>query len=212
MAESDMITLFHAPNSRSLGTLTLLEELGAPYQLHILNIQAGDQRQPAYLAVNPMGKVPAIRHGDAVVTEQVAICIYLADVFAQAGLAPALTDPRRGPYLRWMVFYAACFEPAMVDKAMKREAGAQMMSPYGDYDAVVSTLTAQLEAGLYMLGADFSALDVLWGTALQWMTAFGLMPATPVVAAYIERVTSRPAFVRAKEKDAALAAQQKKPS
>jgi glutathione S-transferase len=192
--------------------LTLLEELGAPYQLHVLNIQAGEQKQPAYLAVNPMGKVPAIRHGDAVVTEQVAIYIYLADVFAQAGLAPGLTDVRRGPYLRWMAFYAACFEPAMVDKAMKREAGAPMMSPYGDCDTVVSTVTAQLEAGPYMLGAEFSALDVLWGTALQWMTAFGLLPATPVVQAYVERVTSRPAFVRVKEKDAALAAEQKKPS
>ena len=176
----------------------MLEELGAPYQLHVLNIQAGEQRQPAYLAVNPLGKVPAIRHGDAVVTEQVAIYIYLADVFAPAGLAPALTDKRRGPYLRWMVFYAACFEPAMVDKAMKREAGAQMMSPYGSLDAVVSALTSQLEAGPYMLGAEFSALDVLWGTALQWMTAFGLVAATPVVTAYVERVTSRPAFIRAK--------------
>ncbi len=211
MAATDMITLFHAPNSRSLGTLTLLEELGAPYQLNVLNIQAGEQHQPAYQAVNPMEKVPAIRHGDAVVTEQVAIYIYLADLFAQAGLAPGLTDTRRGPYLRWMVFYAACFEPAMVDKAMKREAGAQMMSPYGSLDAVVSALTSQLEAGPYMLGSEFSALDVLWGTALQWMTAFGLVAATPVVTAYVERVTSRPAFIRAKEKDAALAAQQKKP-
>jgi glutathione S-transferase len=212
MAATDMITLFHAPNSRSVGALTLLEELGAPYQMQVLNIQAGEQRQPAYLAVNPMGKVPAIRHGDAVVTEQVAIYIYLADVFAQAGLAPGLTDPRRGPYLRWMAFYAACFEPAMVDRAMKREAGEPMMSPYGDYDTVVSTLTAQLEAGPYMLGENFSALDVLWGTALQWMTAFGLLPATPVVQAYVERVNSRPAFARVKEKDAGLAAQQKKPS
>jgi glutathione S-transferase len=132
MAASDMITLFHAPNSRSTGAMTLLEELGAPYQLHVLNLQAGEQRQPAYLAVNPMGKVPAVRHRDVLVTEQAAIYIYLADAFAQAGLAPALNDPRRGPYLRWMVFYAACFEPAMVDKAMKRDPGSPMMSPYGD--------------------------------------------------------------------------------
>ena len=95
---------------------------------------------------------------------------------------------------------------------MKREAGAQMMSPYGSLEAVVSALTSQLEAGPYMLGAEFSALDVLWGTALQWMTAFGLVAATPVVTAYVDRVTSRPAFILAKEKDAALAAEQKKPS
>jgi glutathione S-transferase len=206
---TDSITLFHAPNSRSTGALTLLEELGAPYDLHVLNLQTSEQRQPAYLAINPMGKVPAIKHGDALVTEQVAIYIYLADLFPQTGLAPALNDKRRGPYLRWMAFYAACFEPALVDKAMKREPGSAMMSPYGSLDAVLSTLTNQLEAGPYMLGQNFLALDVLWGGALSWMTAFGLVPATPVVKAYVDRVTTRPAFVRAKEKDAALAAQQK---
>ena len=209
MPADDTITLFHAPNSRSSGALTLLEELGAPYELHLLNLQTGDQRQPAFLAINPMGKVPAIRHRDAVVTEQVAIYIYLADLFPEAGLAPGLTDRRRGPYLRWMTFYAACFEPALVDKAMKREPGAQMMSPYGTLDAVLSTLTSQLEAGPYMLGEEFSALDVLWGGALHWMTAFGLIPATPLIKDYLDRVTTRPAFLHAKEKDAALAAQQK---
>jgi glutathione S-transferase len=208
MPATDSITLFHAPNSRSTGALTLLEELGVPYNLHVLNMQAGEQRQPAYLAVNPMGKVPAILHGDALVTEQVAIYIYLADLFPQAGLAPGLNDKQRGPFLRWMAFYAACFEPALVDKAMKREPGPPMMSPYGDLDTVIATLTAQLEAGPYMLGQEFSALDVLWGGALQWMTAFGLVPATPLIKAYVERVTTRPACVRAKEKDAALAAQQ----
>jgi glutathione S-transferase len=209
MTATDSITLFHAPNSRSTGALTLLEELGASYDLHVLSLQAGDQRQPAYLAVNPMGKVPAILHGDALVTEQVAIYIYLADLFPQAGLAPALNDKRRGPYLRWMAFYGACFEPALVDKAMKREPGPVMMSPYGNLDTVLSTLTAQLESGPYMLGQDFLALDVLWGGALHWMTAFGLVPPTPLIKAYVERVTARPAFARAKEKEAALAAQQK---
>jgi glutathione S-transferase len=209
MTATDTMTLFHAPNSRSGGALTLLEELGAPYDLHVLNLQTGEQRQPAYLAVNPMGKVPAILHGDALMTEQVAIYIYLADLFPQAGLAPGLADKRRGPYLRWMAFYAACFEPALVDKAMKREPGPIMMSPYGNLDTVLSTLTAQLEAGPYMLGQDFSALDVLWGGALNWMTVFGLIPATPLIKAYLDRVTTRPAFLRAKEKDAALAAKQK---
>jgi len=140
------------------------------------------------------------------VTEQVAIYLYLADLFPQAGLAPALTDRRRGPYLRWMAFYAACFEPAAVDRAMKREPGPAMMSPYGDFDTVLSTVTGQLEAGPYMLGRDFSAADVLWGTALQWMTAFGIVAASPTIAAYLERTTTRPASVRAKEKDAALVA------
>ena len=209
MPSVDPITVFHGPNSRSTGVVILLEELGAPYNLQVLNLQAGEHRQAAFLAINPMGKVPAILHGDALVTEQVAIYIYLADVFAQAGLAPGLNDPRRGPYLRWMAFYAACFEPAIVDKAMKREPGPLAMSPYGTFDTVLGTLTAQLDRGPYLLGQDFCAADVLWGTALQWMTAFGLVTQTPVLQAYIERVCTRPAFLRIKEQDAAWSAQNK---
>ena len=94
------VTLYHSPNTRSSGTLTLLEELGMPYELKVLDMKAGEQRQPPYLAVNPMGKVPAIRHGEAVVTEQGAIYLYLADLWPQAGLAPPIGDPLRGPYLR----------------------------------------------------------------------------------------------------------------
>jgi glutathione S-transferase len=209
MSATDAITLFHSPNSRSVGTLILLEELGAPYQLHVLNMQAGEQRQPAYLAVNPMGKVPAILHGDVLVTEQVAISLYLADLFPQAGLAPALGDRQRGPYLRWMAFYGACFEPAMVDKAMKRDPGPPMMSPYGDFATVMSTVTGQLEAGPYILGQNFTAADVLWGTALQWMTAFGLVPETPIIKAYVERMSTRPAALRVKQQNEALAARHK---
>ena len=209
MPVNEAITLFHAPNSRSTGVLILLEELGVPYELHVLNMKAGEQRQAAYLAINPMGKVPAIRHGDVLVTEQVAIYIYLADLFSQPGLAPGLNDKRRGPYLRWLAFYAACFEPAVVDKAMQREPGPAAMSPYGDFDTVISTLTAQLQAGQYILGQEFSAADVLWGTALQWMTAFGLVADSPAIKAYVERISTRPAALRVKEQDAALAAQQK---
>jgi glutathione S-transferase len=206
MPEARKITLFHSPNSRSTGALILLEELQAPYELHVLNMQTGEQRQPAYLAVNPMGKVPAILHGDVLVTEQVAVHIYLADLFPQAGLAPSLTDPRRGPYLRWMAFYAACFEPAIVDRAMKRDPAPPAMSPYGDFDTVMSTLTAQLDAGPYMLGQTFSAADVLWGTALQWTTMFGLVPETATIKTYIDLIARRPAALRVREKDAALAA------
>jgi glutathione S-transferase len=207
VTETAKITLFHSPNSRSTGTRLLLEELQAPYDLHVLNMQAGEQRLPEFLAVNPMGKVPAILHGDALVTEQVAIYIYLADLFPQAGLAPGLSDPNRGPYLRWLAFYGACFEPAAVDRAMKRDPAPPAMSPYGDFDTVMSMLTAQLEAGPYILGQTFSAADVLWGTALRWTTMFGLVPASPTIAGYIERIATRPAAVRVREADAALAAQ-----
>src|SRR3712207_5259004 len=132
-ARSNLV-FFHAPNTRSTGARILLEELGAPHELRVLNMKAGEQRNAAYLAVNPLGKVPAIVHDGALVTEQGAIFIYLADLFPEAGLAPAIGDPLRGPYLRWLVYYGSCFEPAMVDRAMKRGPAPPGMSPYRDYD------------------------------------------------------------------------------
>lgn len=202
------LTLFHAPNSRSCAARALLEELGVPYDLHVLNLKKNEQRTPEYLAVNPMGKVPAIRHDGALVTEQTAIFIYLADLFPEAGLAPALGDPLRGPYLRWLAFYGSSFEPAITDLAMKREPTPPVMCPYGDYDTMLATLTAQLRAGPYLLGERFSAADVLWGNALGWMTMFKLVPELPEVMAYIDRVSSRPAARRAAQADAELAAAQ----
>lgn len=204
----DTLTLFHAPMSRSTGVLVLLEELQAPHRLHVLNLKAGTQRDPAFLAVNPMGKVPAILHGDALVTEQAAVYLYLADQFPAAGLAPPIGDPLRGPYLRWMVFYGSCFEPAIVDRAMKRDAPPPQMSPYGDSEAVLATLDRQLAAGPYLLGERFSAADVLWGMALGWTTAWKLVPETPAITAYLARINARPAMARAKARDAELAAAQ----
>ncbi len=208
MNSNGTVTLFHAPNTRSTGALLLLEELGAPYKLHVLNMKAGEQRQPGFLAVNPMGKVPAVLHGDALITEQVAIYLYLADLFPEAGLAPPVGDPLRGPYLRWMVFYAACFEPAVVDRALQREPGGQAMSPYGDFDTMLGALVGQLARGKWIVGDRFTAADVLWGTALGWTTGFKLVPELPEIVAYRDRVNARPAVARVKAKDAELAAKQ----
>ena len=208
MRDDRRVRLYHAPNTRSTGALTLLEELGAPYDLQVLNMKAGEQRQPAYLAVNPMGKVPALKHGDAIITEQVAVYLYLADLFPEAGLAPLIGDKLRGPYLRWMVFYAACFEPAVVDRAAKHEPAPQAMSPYGDYDTMLGAVTAQLAKGPYLLGQRFTAADVLWGTALGWTTMFGLVPELPAIMAYVQRIGARPAAARVRAKDAELAAAQ----
>jgi glutathione S-transferase len=208
MPDDRRVTLYHSPHTRSTGALILLEELGAPYDLHVLNMKAGEQRQPAYLAVNPMGKVPALRHGDAIVTEQVAVYLYLADMFPEAGLAPQIGDPLRGAYLRWMVFYAACFEPAVVDRAAKHEPAPQTMSPYGDYETMLNTVVAQLASGPYLLGERFTAADVLWGTALGWTTMFGLVPKLPEITAYVNRIGSRPAAAHVQAKDAELAAAQ----
>jgi glutathione S-transferase len=207
MNSNDRITLYYSPQTRATGTRVLLEELGAPYDLHVLNMKAGEQRQPAYLVVNPLGKVPAIRHGEALVTEQVAIYIYLADLFPQAGLAPALDDVRRGPYLRWIAFYGSCFEPALIDRAMKREPAPASQSPYSDYDTILGALEAQLSKGPYLLGDRMTAADILWGVALTWIMMFGLVPKNDVFVRYAERITSRPAFQRINAADDEMAAQ-----
>jgi glutathione S-transferase len=201
------ITLFHAPSTRSLGVLTLLEELQVPYEVEVLNVKAGALQTPAYLAINPMGKVPALRDEDGeIITEQVAIIMHLADLFPRAAMAPQIGEPNRGRYLRWMVFYAACFEPAIVDHSLQRGAGHRAMSPYGDYDSVLDMLRTTLAAGPYILGEEFSAADVVWGTALEWTSKFKLIPECPEFSEYVSRLAERPAFIRAREKDAAFAA------
>ena len=207
MAPNDTIVFFHAPNTRSSGARILLEELGAPHELRAVNMKAGEQRRPAFLAVNPMGKVPAILHRGELVTEQVAIFLYLADLFPRAGLAPALDDRQRGPYLRWMAYYGSSFEPAVVDRALKREPGPISMVPYGDYDTMLKTLTDQLAKGPYLLGERMTAADVLWGTALAWTTMFKLVPELPVITDYVKRLSARPSVDKVKALDAKLAAE-----
>ncbi|WP_437813901.1 glutathione S-transferase family protein [Sorangium sp. So ce1078] len=200
------LVFYHSPNTRASGTRILLDELGAPHDLRVLNMKAGEQRKAPYLAVNPLGKVPALLHDGALVTEQVAIFIYLADLFPEAGLAPALRDPQRGPYLRWLVYYGSCFEPAMIDRAMKREPAPPGLSPYSDYDTMLGALVEALRKGPYLLGERFSAADILWGSALQSMTGFKLVPELPEITAYVARICGRPSFARVTADDARLAA------
>jgi glutathione S-transferase len=207
MTDPNRITLYYSPQSRAMGTRVLLEELGAPYDLHVLNMKAGEQRQPAYLAINPLGKVPAIQHGGALVTEQVAICIYLADLFPQAGLTPTIGDPLRGPFLRWIAYYGSSFEPALIDKFMKREPMPMTQSPYADYDTMLGAIEAQLSKGPYLFGDRMTAADILWGVAFRWTMMFGIVPKKDVFVSYSERITSRPAFQRISAADDEMAAQ-----
>lgn len=195
------LTLYYAPNTRAVGVRILLEELGAPYRLHRLDMQSEEQRSAEFRALNPMGKVPVIVHDGAVVTEQVAIFLYLADTFSAAGLAPPIGDPLRGPYLRWMAFEGSAFEPAVVDRAMERQAAHTAMSPYGDFDTMLGTVVGQLDRGPYLLGDRFSAADVLWANALAWTTHFKIVPPDDVIAAYTARVMSRPAVAKVREMD-----------
>jgi glutathione S-transferase len=202
MSENGLI-FYHSPQTRSSSVLILLEELDAPYKLRDVNFRIGAQRRPEYLAVNPLGKVPAIVHDGALVTELAAIFIYLADAFPEKKLAPPVGDALRGPYLRWLVFYGSAFEPAVMDRHMKQEP-PRSMSAYGDFEGVMALINAQLATGPYLFGARFTAADVLWATALRWTTGFGLVPASPQISAFIERVTARPAFERVAATDAQL--------
>ena len=166
---------------------------------------SGEQLPEGLHFVNPLGKVPTLRHGDVVVTEQVAVYLYAAELYPEAGLSPSVGDPLRGAYLRWMAFYGSCFEPAVVDHSMGRPPAAYSTSPYGDFDTVIAAINAQLAKGPYFLGERFTAADVLWGAALDWITMFKLMPETPVVRAYIDRILARPAVKRARAADLATA-------
>jgi glutathione S-transferase len=202
------IVFFHAPHSRSSITRAMLEELGVPFDLVTLDLQRHEQRNDEYLAINPMGKVPALRHEGVLITEQPAILMFLADLYPEKNLAPPVDDPLRGPYLRWMVFYGSCFEPAIMDFSQKREPMPARACAYGDYDSVMRVVAAQLQQGPWLLGERFTAADVLWGGALNYGMMFKLVPEWPVFRDYVERVQSRPAIRSASELDEALAAEQ----
>lgn len=202
-------TLFHAPNTRSTGILRLVEEMGVAYDLHALDLAKGEHKRPDYLAINPMGKVPAIRHGDTVVTEQGAITLYLGDLFPETGLCPQPGDPLRGALLRWLFFYGDCVEPAILQKAMKWEPPRASSAGYGSYEDTVAAVIGQLRTGPWFLGERFTVADGLWGAALTWLTAFGLLPAAPEITAYVARFAERPAAAKVKAIDEAIVARQK---
>lgn len=201
------LTLYHAAPSRSSIVHWMLEEIGEPYQLHVLNLKTGENRQPAFLGVNPMGKVPALRHGDMVITEVAAICLYLADAFPQAGLAVPVGDARRGPFLKWLFFGPSCVEPAMMDRAFKRaEAPPPSALGYGDYETTMEVLANAVARGPYLFGETFTAADVVIGSTLRWGMLFKLIPERPEFLAYTARLAERPAFKRSQKKDEELAA------
>ena len=204
---SDELVFYTHPQSRGRLVRWMLEEVGRPYHTELLDYGT-TMKAPAYLAINPMGKVPAIRHGDTVVTECAAICAYLADAFPEAGLAPRSGDRLRGPYYRWLFFAAGPLEAAASNKAMGLEvpAGRERMMGYGSYADVLSTLDQLLGGQDYVLGDRFSAVDVQLGSQLGWGMAFGTIERRPAFEAYWQRISRRPAALLAKEIDDALAA------
>jgi glutathione S-transferase len=203
---ADELTLYTNPMSRGRIARWMLEEVGQPYRVEVLDY-ATSMKAPAYLAINPMGKVPALRHGDVVVTEVAAICAYLADAFPQAKLAPPPGDPRRGPYYRWLFFTAGPVEAAISNKALgfvvpqERE----RMMGYGRIEHVMSALETALSHSDYLAGDDFTAADLYVGSALGFGMMFGTIEKRPAFERYWQRVSARPACKRAKELDDALA-------
>jgi glutathione S-transferase len=202
------LTLYTHPMSRGRVTRWMLEELGQPYETVLLDFDT-TMKAPDFLAINPLGKVPALKHGDVVVTECAAICAYLADAFPEAGLAPPPGSPDRAAYYRWLFFAAGPVEAAIMDKALGLEVPAdkRVMVGYGSYDETVELLDAHVGAHDYVAGNRFSAADVYLGAMIGWGTQFGMLPKRASFDAYLARLMGRPASIRANEiDDKALAA------
>lgn len=207
---SDEIVLYTNPMSRGRIARWMLEEIGQPYRAEIVGY-GPTMKGADYRAINPMGKVPALKHGAALVTECAAICAYLADAFPQAGLAPASGSAERGGYYRWLFFGAGPTEAATTNKALGVTVpdDKQGFVGYGTYDSVIDTLEGALKAGPYLLGERFSAVDVYLGSQIAWGVQFGTIEKRPGFEDYIARITSRPAAAKARAIDDDLLARQK---
>jgi glutathione S-transferase len=196
-----MITLYHAPRSRSFRTLWLLEEIGKPFELRLVGIRRGDgsgTRDPAN--PHPLGKVPALVHDGKLVFETSAITLYLTDLFPEAGLGPRLGDEDRGAYLSWLAYYGGVFEPSLTAKFLNIEHVYGTFG-WGPFQEVLEHLGRTLETRPYLLGENFSGADIVYGGSLPLLMSRGMVPETEAFKAYADRVTSRPAVARAQARD-----------
>jgi glutathione S-transferase len=201
------LTLYHASPSRSSIVLWMLEELGQPYDVKLITLSAGENMKPDYLAINPMGKVPALKHHDTVITEAAAICTYLADEFPDAKLNIPIGTPRRGIYLKWLFFGPSCIEPAVIDRAAPRkEEATRGMLGYGDFDSVMNVVAQAIAKGPWLMGEQFTAVDVIIGAQIRWGMMFKMIPPRQEFLDYAARITARPAAQRAEAKDKELGA------
>ena len=192
-----MMKLYWSPRTRSFTTLWLMEEVGKPYERVLVDVVSGKQREAEYLSINPMGKVPALQDGDAVMAEAAAICAYVAERNPEARLAPPLGDGLRAKYLYWLFFGPSCIEPAMVQIGTKLEMSSTAAG-WGDAKRVFDVLDTELQKGPWMLGANFSAADIVIGSALRFsVRLFKMVPPRPSFERYLDACEARPAFQRA---------------
>jgi glutathione S-transferase len=193
--EADIV-LHYAPRTRSFVALWLLEELGVPYELASFDLTTGHHKRPEYLALNPMGKVPVVVDHGTAISELGAIALYLADRYPGAKLAPAVDDPDRAAYLRWVFFASGVVEPALAEKFGKWDPRPRQHA-WGSFDQMLEVATRGVSGGAYLLGDRFSAADVTVSGALRFALLFGAIDKTGPIAEYIGRVSERPAFARA---------------
>jgi len=198
-----MITLYHHPFSRAAGVVWALEEIGQPYELKFVDLMKGAHKAPEFLKLNPMGKLPTLTDGDAVITESAAIDLYLADRYALGKLAPAVDDPRRGTYLRWSFYAPSVIEPGSMARAQNWEFNPGQAG-WGGYDAMIGAISGAVAKGPFLLGEMFSMADVIFGGTLRFMTMSGTIKPTPEIAAYLAQISARPALKRADEKNQAI--------
>lgn len=199
------ITLHHNPFSRAATVVWMLEEVGRPYDLRFVDFRSNAQKSPELLALNPMGKLPVLEDDGTVVTEVAAIGLYLADRYALGRLAPLPSDPARGTYLRWSLFAPSVIEPG----AMAKMSGWEFkpgQAGWGAYDAMVEAMESALK-GDFILGANFSMADVIFGGTLRYMLRFKMIEARPAFVAYAERLDARPALKTAEARNAQVIAE-----
>lgn len=210
---SDEVVFYSSPMSRGRIVHWMLEEVGAPYRFEVVNLETQDQKKQGFLAVNPMGKVPAIVHRGTVVTECGAICAYLADAFPAARLAPPTGSPTRGTYYRWMFFGGTCVEAAVIDRMLSRPAASRPGAlGYGSYEDTVATLEKALTPGPNILGAQFSAADVYIGSQIAFGMMVKALEPRPAFQAYVNRLQERAAYKRFMDKSDKVAGEMKKAS
>jgi glutathione S-transferase len=201
-----VITLYHHPFSRAAGSLWALEEIGEPYTLKFVDILKGEQKSPEIVALNPMGKLPILVDGDAIVTEAAAICLYLADRYPATALAPPLGDPRRATYLRWSLFAPSVIEPGALARKNKWDFRPGQAG-WGEHASMIAAIESALDGRRFLLGDSFSMADVIFGGTLRYMLRFEMLEPRPPFTAYVDRLGERPALQRADARNAAVIAE-----